>query len=322
MLFRASKLEKFILVLTVFFLLTVFTAFSQDIVEPLEFDEITNFGSHLSEQNSEYEQILINSDQSRIAVRVGSTIEIWELPTFEKISEIVDPLSTFAWSPDGTRLATSAFDTLLSIWDSSDGSLIEEHEGIEAKSNGVRSIEWYKVNQITTGSFEYLLWNTASNDLPEIIDCHPWGSRLSWSHNQHYVATMGDESSIIWICDNDFRVIAKIEGYTSLAWSPDDTEIATVGIQNTLRIWNVESGEAISTSVGGDNNIVDIEWNVDGDKIVTVHTNDELRVWQRMMPDSFWLVGTMIVPGLNDAIWYGNRLITSANKTMQLWELK
>ncbi|PJF37865.1 MAG: hypothetical protein CUN55_19910, partial [Phototrophicales bacterium] len=126
---------------------------------------------------------------------------------------------------------------------------------------------------------------------------------LWWSPNGEYVATMGSESALIWICDNDFERLLSIEGYTTMAWSPNSEEVATVGIYNTLRIWHVASGEPIATMSGGEHNILEIIWHESGNILATRHSDGEIRLWERRTPDAFWLSSVVDILGVNDIAW-------------------
>jgi WD40 repeat protein len=123
------------------------------------------------------------------------------------------------------------------------------------------------------------------------------------------------------VCDNQFNRLFSFEGYTTVEWSPDSNEVASVGIFNTLRVWSVTSGEVLTTSNGGENNILNISWHSDAIRIVTGHLNGEIRIWERLTPDAFWLIGNAYIPELNDVEWIGNQLITTSMEGIQVWNV-
>lgn len=291
----------------------------------LHLSEIGRLGIPSIENRVAYKEFLLSPNNELIAVRSSNRIEVWNLNTRSLATIIDEPygvyeFGVFAWSPDSSQIATIVLDTELSIWEVSTGELVRTYEGVDLHSNGVRAIQWHLPDIITTGSFEYLLWSVESENTPEIVNCHPFGSLLWWSPNGDYIATMGGESSLVWICNSQFERLLSIEGYKAVAWSPDGTKIASVGIFNTLRVWSISTGEVLSTSEGGETNILEISWHSEGHLIATRHLNDEIRIWEQMTPDAFWLVGNVYIPELNDAAWLGNQLITTSNKGMiQIW---
>lgn len=306
---------------------TVSVVLSQDSIERIQFDEISKFGSGTTQDNVSYEKFLISPNEEKVAILSSGRIEVWDLSTQNLTTTIEEPFSSFGfgvftWSPDGSQIATIVGETELYIWDALNGELVRTHDGVDLGSNGTRAIEWHQPDTITTGSFEYLTWNINSEDTPHVVNCHPWGSLLWWSSNGEYIATMGSDSTLVWICDTEFNRLLSIEGYTTVEWSPDNTEIATVGIFNTLRVWSVESGEVISTSEGGENTILNIDWHLNGTTIVTGHSNGEVRVWERLTPDAFWLIGTIQIPEITDVAWFGDQLITiSDTGYIQVWNV-
>lgn len=301
----------------------------------LQLKEVAQFGTGLSVNDISYKKLLLSPDEEYIAVLSSNRIEvssdlieIWNVNTQSLISTIINPFGdygfgVFAWSPDGSQIATITGETELYIWDTFTGELVRTVDGIDLGSNGTRAIEWRESNIITTGSFEYLLWNLETDTSPQIVNCHPWSSRFWWSPNGEYIATMGGESSLVWICDKQFEQLLSIEGYTTIEWSPDSTEIATVGILNTLRIWSVSSGEALATSEGGENNILDISWHIDGKRIVTKHLKSEIQIWKRESFNYLRSIGSVSISGLTDVTWIGNQLITT-NKdgVIQVWDVE
>ena len=98
--------------------------------------------------------------------------------------------------------------------------------------------------------------------------------------------------------------------------------MATAGIFNTLRLWDVPSGEVIATSQGGENNITSISWNSDGRRLVTGHRYGEMRIWERKTPDALWQIGTAYIEGLRQVAWLGDHLISTGNQGIQIWVVR
>jgi len=314
----------FVFIYVFAFLLPLSVA-SQDDIETLELEEVAQFNiSEIGGNELLYDYFQISPNNEYIAIHATNSIEVWGIDTQKQVSLIDNDniVGVFAWSPDSSRIVTVTTEDEMYIWDTFTGEIVDTYEGIDIRSNGIRSIEWIASNTIVTGSFDYLLWDLESQDTPKRFDCHPWGSRLWFSPDKSYIATMGSESTLIWICDSDFNVVSSIEGYRTVEWSSDGSEIATVGILNTLRVWSLSSGEALSTTDGGENSIHIITWHPSLDIIVTGHSNGEVRIWERLTPDIFWLVGTENITDLTDIAWLENQLITLTRQgSIQLWDV-
>ncbi len=319
-----AKLVKWY-VFILYFVCSAMVLAQDDTADDVEWhwEEIAQFGTGLSQDNVTYEYGQLSPDKTFLAIKTENAIEVWDLTTQKLISTINNPTGVFAWNPDSTQIATITLDDELFVWDIFTGDLVRSYNGLNISSNGVRAISWFQSDKIITGSFEYFIWDITSQVLPEIVSCHPWGSLLWWSPNGQYIATMGSESALIWICDSDFERLLSIEGYTTMAWSPNSEEIATVGIYNTLRIWHVASGEPIATMPGGEHNILEIIWHESGDILTTRHSGGEIRLWERQTPDAFWLSSVVDILGVNDIAWLNDQLLTiSEEGVVQIWEFE
>lgn len=288
----------------------------------LVLEEATRFGH----AHSEYKDFRLSPDGEYIAALVENDddyLEVWhiETRTFIAMIEPLYPFFVFAWSPDSSQIATIIGEPELNIWDAMTGEMVETVVGVAIESRGARAVEWYQSDQIMTGGWQHQVRNL-TDDTAQIVECHPWGGEgFVWSPNREYVATRAWDSALIWICNAQFERVVSVEGYRTMAWSPDNTEIATVGIFNTLRIWYLDSG-AVFFALAGDNNILKIDWHSDGQRLVTGHIDDEMRIWSRETYSWIATRAQFIIPDLEDVAWRGDQIVTtSASEGIQIWGL-
>ena len=78
-----------------------------------------------------------------------------------------------------------------------------------------------------------------------------------------------------------------------VAWSPDGSEIATVGIGNTLRIWNTTNSEVMVTAEDNDNILVNsacpgwVRTDLGGHQApVSSEQGADTPVWLATLPDN------------------------------------
>ena len=64
-----------------------------------------------------------------------------------------------------------------------------------------------------------------------------------------------------------------------MAWSPDETYLATASQDDTARLWNGRTGEALATLAGHTDRINALEWKADGTRLVTASEDGTLRLW-------------------------------------------
>jgi WD40 repeat protein len=104
-------------------------------------------------------------------------------------------------------------------------------------------------------------------------------------------------------------------------WSPDGSTIATVGSNNSIQIWDGETGSLRTTMTGHREWILDAKFSNDGIRLVTASDDDTARVWDLR-------TGQLIAElkghtaGLNVCVFdpTGSRVLTGAeDNTARIW---
>ncbi|KAK9266482.1 hypothetical protein L1049_001688 [Liquidambar formosana] len=109
---------------------------------------------------------------------------------------------------------------------------------------------------------------------------------LQFSHNGKYLASSSkDRSAIIWEVDANGRVSLRhrLSGHQKpvsyVSWSPDDHQILTCGVEETVRRWDVSSGECLyiyeKTGLG----LVSCGWFPDGKWVFCGVTDKSICMW-------------------------------------------
>ncbi len=116
-----------------------------------------------------------------------------------------------AWSPDGTRIATT-WGTEARIWDAATGDRLATLSGHEG------------------------------DDTPRLTGPVDGVRALAWSPDGTRLATAGsDGTARLWdaATGEELTVFSDHEGeVTGVAWSPDGTRVATAGRDGTIRLWD------------------------------------------------------------------------------------
>ena len=70
-----------------------------------------------------------------------------------------------------------------------------------------------------------------------------------------------------------------LAAFHSTAWSPDGSRILTASWDDTARIWDAKTGEAVLIVAGHTDDLYGAYWNGDGSRILTVSEDRTARVW-------------------------------------------
>ena len=177
-------------------------------------------------------------------------VTIWEGSTLNRVCDLdaLTPVFATAWSPDGSYLAAAhgtddAGTVEVSIWATS---------------------TWRRVRAIDDGAEEAwcLAWS-------------PDGSSLAFGADLRRVKIAGMTGS---------RNLLRIEGHRDevfgMQWSPVEPDLlASVGGDESIRIWNTATGTEEATFLGHSGAVHSLDWSADGKFIVTGGDYGEVKVW-------------------------------------------
>ncbi len=211
------------------------------------------------------------------------------------------PVSSLAWSPDGTQLASGS-DVLgepIYIWDVEKGSQVQV-KGINALGSG--SLSWHPDGSLLAAvilprgpSGAGYIWNTSSW---ELITREPFDgappiaiSHLGWSPDGRFIATTREVGGVINIWNTQGLTLHKslsvrhtdttpsVEDnvISWLDWSPDSKRIATSDYAGNIVITDINNGSSVRLS--SPNRIIEITWSPDGTRLAVVKPDDGVEIW-------------------------------------------
>ena len=182
-----------------------------------------------------------------------------------------DAVFALAFSPDGSRLASSSYDRVAKLWDVATGKELrtfQEHNGpvysVVFTPDGMRLVSasgdgTVKVWDTTTGDRQYTL-SEATGQL-YALDVHPSGKDI---------AAAGEDGTIrVWSltgAGGDLRVSVSAHSgpVVRLAYSPDGRHLVSAGADRTVKVWSAESLVEIGSRGLGPDSILSLAVSLDG----------------------------------------------------------
>src|SRR5262249_31538872 len=166
-----------------------------------------------------------------------------------------------AWSPDGTRLASSGDDGNVCLWEASDGTLLGKLQG---HSGRVMSVDWSPDGTRLASAGEgkdggeLFVWDMENQkaspygELVQTLKGHPDSVfTLAWSPTGEVLVSGGSDGTIRWWEVSSGDCLRTCEGHEggvrSLRVSPDGRLLASSGNDNTIRVWDLQSAGLLRT---------------------------------------------------------------------------
>jgi WD40 repeat protein/transcriptional regulator with XRE-family HTH domain len=284
--------------------------------------------------------VVFSPDGSRIAVANTAEfndgwVSIWDSASGRLVLNLPRQstrVDSVTFSPDGSRLVTTADDQTVRIWDANSGRELLRLYGYTTNAtnaayspDGMRIATVFRDNQVKVWDAEtgQELFNLAghSNDVLTVA-FSPDGTRL--------VTASKDGTARVWDA-TPTRELLTLEngsvkssiGVAHLAYRPDGTRLAAAYSDSTAKVWDVATGKLVLQLSAHTDRVSCITYSADGKRIASGSLDGTASVWDAA---SGQLLTTVSIPGsmvLGVAFSKdGTRLATaSTDSRAKIWDV-
>ncbi|HEX4696947.1 MAG TPA: TIR domain-containing protein, partial [Candidatus Udaeobacter sp.] len=211
------------------------------------------------------------------------------------------PVLSIAWSPDGQRIASGSYDHFIKVWNAKSGAL---ERSLDAHEDAVSAIAWSPDGAtLASGGADFRLkfWDAASWTLKRSLENKPnspgssWAAvtGLSWNRDGNSLATANDDNTVrLWnsrtgalirtlgtVAETQNNDEKRAKTVFAVSWHPDGKRIISAGGEQTIKVWDSESGALIQTLSGHEGSIFSVAVSAQGDWVVSAGADKMVKVW-------------------------------------------
>ncbi|MCL5991444.1 MAG: choice-of-anchor D domain-containing protein [Bacteroidetes bacterium] len=223
-------------------------------------------------------QCIMKVKSKEIPIAYGSLIH-----TFRGHNGFV---SSVAFSPDGTKLASGSNDETVKLWDIITGDQVKSLTG---HTDVIRCVAYSPDNTMFASASEYYdktikLWDVNSgSEIKTLIGHTETIYSIAFSPNSTFLASGSEDRTIkLWnLTTGDVikSFSGQAEGITSIAYSPDGTKLVSGSFDHTIKIWDINSGNLINTFLGHLVVVGSVIFSADGKLLASCSGDSTIKIW-------------------------------------------
>ena len=223
--------------------------------------ELRTFVDHTT-----YGDIHLHPDRKvQVSVNADYSIRLWDSETGTELSTLIGHthrISSIAFSPDNTMLASGSWDGTLRLWEVATGTQL--YTFIDNVISGIDDIAF------SPDGKKIAALHTFMNSSVYLFDVET-GVEL----RAFRVYTQSPLSRI----PATYPINEHHGSVNRIVFNPDGKSILTIGCDDTIRLWEVATGNFLNVLEGHTDSINDVKFNPDGTVLATGSSDNTIRLW-------------------------------------------
>ncbi|WP_375471369.1 protein kinase [uncultured Nostoc sp.] len=260
------------------------------------------------------------------------TIKLWQVETLKEICTLLGhshAVKSVAFSPDGQILASGSWDKTIKLWDVNTGREICTITGHQLQVNSVafspqgqllasasydRTIRLWQIPTRSRGAGSRGQGDMNSAELKDYPqgaqEIPPFPLPPAPIQNRPCYSLLSTLSGHAW-------------AVLTVAFSPDGQILATGSDDNTIKLWEVNTGQLIGTLVGHSWSVVAVAFTADGETLLSASCDKTVKLWRVSTAEEIVTLSGHVDSVSAVAVSKVIQLIASGSrdKTIKLWQL-
>ncbi|HVX15766.1 MAG TPA: protein kinase [Pirellulales bacterium] len=219
-------------------------------------------------------------------------VTLWDVKTGAQPTKLLDfqeqlgVVLSLAFSPDGSRIASSSIDPehTFVVWEAVSGAVIKKVHGHASHIHRLRySADGRLLASVDTDG-KVKFWDATTLEHVRTIDAHlaPIIDGVFTPDGQRFATASEDGTVRIWNTATGER-IRMLTGHTGsalgVAFGPDGKLLASAGLDRTVRLWDSETGNERITLRGHTEMVWSVAFSRDGNQLVSAGYDNTARIW-------------------------------------------
>ncbi|WP_339385303.1 WD40 repeat domain-containing protein [Aetokthonos hydrillicola] len=270
-----------------------------------------------------------------------STVKLWDARTNQQLKMITSSagsaitlqghtgwVSSVAFSPDGTMLASASSDQTLKLWDVLQGKCLKTLLGHTRWISSVAFSPDETTLASCSGDSTLRLWNILTGKCIKICQGHSgWLWSIAFSPDGLTVASASEDKTLkLWDVSTG-ECLKTFEGHSSwvqcVVFSPDGKTLASASCDQSVRLWDVSTGKCLKTFWGHISWVQCLAFSPDGKTLASGSCDQTVRLWdvsttkcwQTLLAYTNWVWSVAFSPD-------GKVLASSSQDgTIKLWDV-